>query len=318
MGSESDKMDKIKKITVVFPGQASQYVEMGKEFIESVPECADIIREGERITALPLMEKILKGPMEELTRTLICQPAVFAVSMVCWHMLKKTGVAPFAFAGHSLGEYSALVASGTITLDEGFFIVKKRALIMDEISAKADGTMLAVLGMKLTDLEHVLKDFPDVEIANINSDAQVVVGGKRKELEKFNLYLRQKKVKGILLNVSGPFHTSLMGKAGELLSTELDKLDFKDPETPLYLNYSGQKAIDGRDVKEGLVKQMSSPVKWLDIIKSIAAEENNVFVEVGPKKVLKKIIEGIVPGAVVFNVEDNGSLNTLIEYLKQG
>jgi|LSQX01.2.fsa_nt_gb [acyl-carrier-protein] S-malonyltransferase len=313
MGGKSYKMDKIKNLTVVFPGQASQYVGMGKEFIESVPECADIIREGEKITALPLLDKIMNGPLEELTRTLICQPAVFGVSMVCWHILKKNGFTPSAVAGHSLGEYSALVASGVLTLSEGFYIVKKRAHIMDEISGKVDGSLMAVLGMKLSDVEDVLKEFPDIEVSNHNSDSQIVVGGKKEALEKLNLYLKQKRIKGIMLNVSGPFHTSLMKKAGELISVELDKLDFKDPKIPLYLNYSGEKAIDGQEVKEGLIKQISTTVRWLDIIKNIG---EGVFVEVGPKKVLKRIIEGILPESKVFNVEDNRSLTDFIESMK--
>lgn len=308
-------MDKDKKLTVVFPGQGSQYVGMGKEFIESVPECAAIIKQGEKITALPLMDKIMNGPMEEITRTLICQPAVFAVNMVCWHIFKQKVCLPSAVAGHSLGEYSALVASGVLSLDEGFFIVKKRAHIMDEISSKVNGILLAVLGMNLIDVEHILKDFPEVEIANVNSDTQIVVGGRKKDIENFNLYLRQKNIKGIPLNVSGPFHTSLMRTAGHLLSTELDKLDFKDPKIPLYLNYSGEMARDGQEVKEALVQQIYSPVKWLDIIKNSVNRGTDIFVEVGPKKVLKKIIERIVPDATVLNVENNGSLKTVMEYL---
>mgnify|MGYP001204057088 CR=1 FL=1 len=309
-------MDKRQEIAVLFPGQASQYVGMGKEFIERIPECAGIVREGEKITSLPLMDRIMNGPIEDLTRTLICQPAVFAISMVCWHVYRKAAPVPFAVAGHSLGEYSALVASGVITMDEGYYIIKKRAQIMDSISAASGGSMLAVIGMKLADLEHVLADFPGVEIANMNSDSQIVVGGRKDILESFNLYLRQKKVKGIMLNVSGPFHTSLMEKAGELISGELAKLDFKDPDIPLYLNYSGSRARDGGEVKEGLVRQISSPVRWLDIVRGIYGEGCRVFVEVGPKKVLKKIVEGIVPDAFVMNLEDEGSLGLLEDFLK--
>jgi len=169
--------------------------------------------------------------------------------------------------------------------------------------------------MKLKDVEHILEEFPGAEVANINSDAQVVVGGRKGVLEKLNTYLRQKRIKGILLNVSGPFHTSLMKEAGDLLAPELEKLDFKDPELPVYLNYSGEKALDRQEIKRGLVEQISSPVRWVDIVNNIANGGIEIFVEIGPKKVIRKIVEGILPGVSVFNVEDKGSLEMLKENL---
>ncbi|MBN1446090.1 MAG: ACP S-malonyltransferase [Candidatus Omnitrophica bacterium] len=317
MGSESDKMDEIRKFSAVFPGQASQYVGMGKDFIDNVPGCAGIIRLGGEITSLPLMEKIMSGPMEDLTRTLICQPAVFGISMVCWHAFGKTGLLPRCVAGHSLGEYTALAAAKVISLEDGFVLVKRRAQIMDEISESAGGGLSAVIGLKLEEVENLLKDFPGVSISNINSRSQIVVGGKKEKLEKFNVFLKSRKAKGIMLNVSGPFHTPLMEKASVLLAEEIEKINFSDPEVPVYLNYSGVKTTDKEEIKRGLIKQVCSPVRWVSTIENISAdEEDGVFVEVGPKTVLKKLIEGILPCSSVFNVEDTASLDKAVKGLK--
>ncbi len=310
-------MDKMRRFSAVFPGQASQYVGMGKDFIENVPGCADIMRTGEEITSLPLMEKIMSGPMEDLTRTLICQPAVFGISMVCWHAFGRAGLLPCCVAGHSLGEYSALAAAKAISLEDGFALVTRRAQIMDEISEGAGGGLSAVIGLKLEEIENLLKDFPAVSISNINSPVQIVVGGKKEELEKFNAFLKSRKAKGIMLNVSGPFHTPLMEKAADLLAGEIEKIKFSDPEVPVYLNHSGVRTMDREEIKRGLIKQVCSPVKWVAIIENIAADEkDSVFVEVGPKAVLKKLIEGIIPGASVFNVEDKVSLENAVKGLK--
>ncbi len=307
----------MKKFAVVFPGQASQYVGMGKEFIDNVPGCADIIKTGEQITGLPLMERIMSGPAEELTRTLVCQPAIFGISMVCWNAFAKNGFFPCSVAGHSLGEYSALAASSVMSVDAGFRIVRERARIMDEISQKSDGGLLAVIGLELCELETLLKDFEGIEISNINSRAQVVVGGRKAELEKFNASLKERKIKGIMLNVSGPFHTSLMKKASEMLEGEIAGTGFGDPEIPVYLNYSGKRTTGGEEIKKGLVRQIFSPVRWVETIENICKEENpEVFIEVGPKKVLKKLIESLVPGKQVLNVEDNASLANTMEMLK--
>lgn len=307
----------MKKFAVVFPGQASQYVGMGKEFIDSIPGCAEIIKTGEKITGLPLMEKIISGPMEELTRTLFCQPAIFGISMVCWHVFEKNGFLPCSVAGHSLGEYSALAAAKAVSIETGFHIVKERARIMDEISRKSDGGLLAVLGIQLQDVENLLKDFPEIEVSNINSPAQVVVGGRKTELEKFSVFLKERRLKGIMLNVSGPFHTSLMKEASGMLGKEIAGADFNDPEIPVYLNHSGRVTTDREEIKRGLVRQVFSPVRWVETVENISSDEKTgVFVEVGPKKVLKKLIEGILPGSLVLNVEDNASLANTTAVLK--
>ncbi|MDD3725682.1 MAG: ACP S-malonyltransferase [Candidatus Ratteibacteria bacterium] len=310
-------MDKIKNFSVVFPGQASQYIGMGKEFIENIPGCADIIKKGEDITSIPLMEKIMQGPMEELTRTLICQPAVFAINMVCWYALTNKGLYPNSVAGHSLGEYSALVASKTISLEEGFYLVKRRAEIMDELSGRVDGGLLAIIGLSIEELENILNTFDGISIANINSYRQIVVGGNKETLKNFYSFLRERKIKSVMLNVSGPFHTLYMKEASYYLADEIEKVHFKNPEIPVYLNYSGEKNVDKEEIKKGLIYQIYSPVRWVTTIENIVKDEKDVvFVEVGPKTVLKRLIEEIIPTLKVFNVEDRASLDSTLKGLR--
>jgi [acyl-carrier-protein] S-malonyltransferase len=313
MGSKPYKMD---RVGLVFPGQASQYVGMGQDFFSEIEQCKDILAKGEELTGLPLTEKITSGPIEELTRTLICQPAVFATSLVCWEALKKKlDFIPFAVGGHSLGEYTALVVSGTITMEDAFIIVKKRAEIMDEISGQVDGALLAVIGEPIDVVESMVKKFEGIEIANINSPSQIVIGGSKNNLQKIYAYLRKNKIKAVFLKVSGPFHTSLMKEAGKKLACELDKIEFQNPQIPLYVNALGTRVSDKETVRDALIKQLYSPVKWIDNITNMKADGTNVFLEVGPKNVLKKLLEKIIPGTVVLNVENKETLQNTVEIL---
>ncbi len=306
------------KFGIVFPGQASQYVGMGKEILEENKKYIEIIEIGEKITNLPLKEKIFNGPIEDLTRTLICQPAVFGTSLICWKYFKeKTDIVPFSFAGHSLGEFTALCASGVFTIEEGFYIVKKRAEIMDEISQKVDGSLIAVVGVNINDLEKIIKNF-DVEISNINSYTQIVIGGKKYELEKLSDYLKERKIKSIFLKVSGPFHTKFMKEASEILKNEIEKIDFKDAKIPVYMNFSAKKVIDRNEIKENILKQLYSPVRWVEIIENMVNDGTDCFVEVGPKNVLKKLIETIVPHIPSFNIENPQTLSDFLKFLEGG
>lgn len=306
------------KIGIVFPGQASQYVGMGKDIIEENKKFIEILKIGERITNLPLIEKIFNGPMEELTRTLICQPCVFGVSIIIWkYFQERINLKPTCIAGHSLGEYTALCAGNVFTIEEGFYIVKKRAEIMDEISQKVDGGLLAIVGIPLNEVENIIKNFDGIEISNINSYTQIVVGGKRGNLEKLSTYLKEKRIKSIFLKVSGPFHTSCMKEASEILSKEMEKIDIKNSEIPVYLNFSAKKTVDKDEIKEALLKQIFSPVRWLEIIENMKSEVD-CFLEIGPKNVLKKLIETITPDTPTFNIENKQTMEEFYDYFKKG
>ncbi|MCM8802564.1 MAG: ACP S-malonyltransferase, partial [Candidatus Omnitrophica bacterium] len=293
------------KISVVFPGQASQYVGMGKEIIEENSKYREILEIGEKITGLPIIEKIYNGPIEELTRTLYCQPSVFGISLVCWKYFKdKTEITPFCLAGHSLGEYTGLCVGSVFSIEEGFYLVKRRAQIMDEVSQKVDGSLLAILGISLRDVEEIIRNFNEVEVSNINSYTQIIVGGPKSELEKLEKYLKGKRIKSIFLKVSGPFHTKYMKQASEEMKKEIEKINFKNSEVPIYLNYSAKKTVDKEEIKDGLLKQFYSSVRWIEIIENMVKDGVDCFVEIGPKNVLKKLIESIFPDIPSFNIEN--------------
>lgn len=317
MGSQFNKVVKM-KIGIVFPGQASQYIGMGKEIIEENKKYIEILETGEKITGLPLIEKIFKGPIEELTKTLYCQPSVFGISLICWnYFCNKTEITPYCLAGHSLGEYTALCASNVFSIEEGFYIVKKRAEIMNEISEKVDGTLLAIIGVSIKEIKEIIKNY-DVEISNINSYTQIVIGGKKDELEKLNNCLKERRIKGIFLKVSGPFHTRFMKDGVELLKREIEKIEFRNPKFPVFLNFSAEKTLDKEEIKEGILKQLYSPVRWLEIIENMKNEGISCFIEIGPKNVLKKLIETIVPEIPSFNIENPITLKNFISFLKEG
>ncbi|MCM8804249.1 MAG: ACP S-malonyltransferase [Candidatus Omnitrophica bacterium] len=306
------------KLGIVFPGQASQYVGMGKEIIEESKKYIEILEIGEKITNLSLIEKIFNGPMEELTRTLYCQPAVFGVSLICWkYFIEKTQILPYCISGHSLGEYTALCVSEVFSIEEGFYLVKRRAQIMDEISKKVDGTLLAIIGLPIKDIDKIIKSY-DIEISNINSYNQIVVGGKKEELEKLANYLKEKRIKNIFLKVSGPFHTKYMKEAADIFKKEIEKIDFKDPKFPIYMNFSGKKSMNKEEIKEGILKQFYLPVKWVEIIENMIKDGVACFVEVGPKNVLKKLIESINPLIPSFSIENQKTFMDFYSFFKGG
>lgn len=308
----------MKKTAVIFPGQASQYVGMGRDFLEQYPVAREILEVGEETTGLPLKNLCLNGPLEELTRTLVCQPAVFGVSLLCWEVLKRQmPVLPAAVAGHSLGEYTALTTAGVFSVRDGFAVVKRRAEIMEEISSRANGGMLAILGNSTVEVTRLLADFPGLEISNINAPQQIVVAGNKEELDRFSVFLQKRKVKARPLKVSGPFHTSLMEPGVSGLAEALDRVAVADPVYPVYANYSAQKVEKAAGAKEALLSQMVRPVRWVECVENMVRDGVEVFVEVGPGTVLKGLVGKIVPQIPVLNVENSQSLEETLEFLQR-
>ncbi|HPP13144.1 MAG TPA: ACP S-malonyltransferase, partial [bacterium] len=304
------------KIGIIFPGQGSQFVGMGKDFQED-ERSQQIFQSGEEITGLPLEQLAGNGPESELTRTIVCQPAILATDLVCWEMIRPYLSGEVHLAGHSLGEYAALVASGALSLEDGFRLVWARARAMQEAASKTEGGMLAVQGKSREEVENLILDFPGVEVSNINAPLQIVVGGPLEKISSLEEHLRKEKVKAVRLRVSGAFHTSLMKEASAVLKEVLGQIEVKPPRHPVYLNYSGRQAESPGEIKEALVRQIYSPVRWVEIIRAMARAEVSLFVEAGPRTVLSNLVQKIIPGSQTLNVRDRESLESTRERLEK-
>ncbi|MCL5674809.1 MAG: ACP S-malonyltransferase [Candidatus Omnitrophica bacterium] len=304
----------MKKTGIVFPGQGSQYVGMGKEFFDTFSEIKEIFDMGSGITGIDLAKICFEGPLETLTETSNCQVAVFAVDIACYKIMQKKFLfTPDFSAGHSLGEYSAFFSAGVLPLEDAFRIVQKRAQFMASASIKNPGSMLAILGKNENEVHKIIMDF-NVEISNINSPNQLVVGGKKPDIENLADYLGQNHIRAIPLKVSGAFHTSLMGEAVQSLKEEFEKIEFAAPVFPVYTNFSGEILKDKDSIKEALLKQVISPVQWVKIVRDFP--KDSMVIELGPKKVLSELINKISPGIKTLNVEDKNTLEETLKFLK--
>ena len=286
--------------SVIFPGQGSQIVGMGKEFYEKYDLVKNFFKEADEVLDFPLSKIILEGPKEELDLTTNTQPAIFLISYSIFQVIKKEfnidlNKAKF-FAGHSLGEYSALSCAGYLNFHDTIKILKVRGSAMQNSVPKGEGGMLAVLGTTVEDIENVLKKNQnnfEAEIANDNSIGQIVLSGKTKDLEKLGSYLKENKIKNIKLPVSAPFHCSLMNKATEIMKKELDNLTFKKGTNPLISNITADEIFNADELKDLLVKQIENRVRWRESILNMIEKGVDQFIEIGPGKVLAGLVKRI-------------------------
>jgi [acyl-carrier-protein] S-malonyltransferase len=286
--------------SVIFPGQGSQIVGMGKEFYEKYDLVKNFFKEADEVLDFPLSKIILEGPKDELDLTTNTQPAIFLISYSIFQVIKKEfnidlNKAKF-FAGHSLGEYSALSCAGYLNFHDTIKILKLRGSAMQNSVPKGEGGMLAVLGTTVEDIENVLKKNQNnfvAEIANDNSTGQIVLSGKTKDLEKLSSYLKENKIKNIKLPVSAPFHCSLMNKATEIMKKELDNLTFKKGSNPLISNITADEIFNADELKDLLVKQIENRVRWRESILNMINKGVDQFIEIGPGKVLTGLVKRI-------------------------
>lgn len=304
-------------IAFVFPGQGSQYVGMGKEFYQSCPQAVEIFNRADTVLGFPLARLCFEGPAEELAKTANTQPAVLTVSIACLEIFKNTGgPVPAALAGHSLGEYTALVAANAVSFEDAVSLVRKRGQYMQETVPLGTGGMAAVMGIASDAVQEVCRKASSkgiVEAVNLNCPGQVIVAGNMAGLEAAEQEAKKAGAKRFTrLPVSAPFHTSLMVPAGERLARDLAKVKISDPEIPVVANVSADFVRTGMAVKDLLIKQVYSAVRWEESIRFLCASGIKAFIEIGPGKVLSGLIRKINREVLVYNVEDRTSLEKVL------
>jgi [acyl-carrier-protein] S-malonyltransferase len=306
-------------IAFVFPGQGSQAVGMGRGLFEAFPESRAVYEEADAALGLALSRLCFEGPESELQLTANTQPALLATSVAALRPLVNRGVRPEWVAGHSLGEYTALVAAGAIDLADAVRTVRRRGEYMQEAVPVGVGAMAAILGLDLAAAEEACREAAGGEVvspANINSPGQVVIAGHAAAVERAAALCRSRGAKrAVKLPVSAPFHCALMKPAQDRLASELAKVPFRDPVVPLVNNVDARVVRDGVACRDGLVRQVSGAVRWQESVELLAREGVDVFVEVGPGTVLGGLVRKIVRDARVLNVGSPESLEAAVAAL---
>tara|TARA_Y100001970_G_scaffold54530_1_gene69160 strand:- start:8974 stop:9906 length:933 start_codon:yes stop_codon:yes gene_type:complete len=304
--------------SVIFPGQGSQSVGMMSKLYKDYSYIKELFDKADEILGNSLSSIILNGPKEKLDETENTQPAIFLASYSIYEVIKKETTinlnnAKF-FAGHSLGEYSALTASGSINFDSALKLLQKRGKAMQSAVPKGQGGMLAILGEKIENINELFntnKGKFACYIANDNSNGQIVVSGKNKDLEILTDELKKKSIKNIRLPVSAPFHSKLMSPATEIMKTEIMNTTFNDSKIAIISNVTSNEVKKSEDIKDLLIKQIESPVRWRESIIYMIKNEVKNFVEIGPGKILSGMIKRIDRNVNIVSVNELNDLKNI-------
>jgi len=289
------------KIAVLFPGQGSQYIGMGSEFINSDPDCNAIMETAESVCDFPIRDMIINGPMEELTRAVHLQPSITVTNLICYCAMSKALAGNHSiscFAGHSLGEYSALCAAGVLNIEDTIRLVTQRGALMEREGIENPGGMRAVLGLTIEEIEKILADYSGgfiVTAANHNTEQQVVISGEIEGMDEVGKFIEKEGGRVIPLNVIVANHSPLVAGAVPDFQSFMSGITFNTPQIPVYFNVSSEIQENPDIIKDMMARQIASRVRWFEIITKMMEKGVDTFIEVGPKTVLKGMIRKIAP-----------------------
>jgi len=309
------------KLAFLFPGQASQYSGMGRDLAENFPESRAVFDDADSALGFPISKVCFEGTEDELKLTENTQPAILAVSIAAFRALEKRGIIPDFAAGHSLGEYSALVAAGALDFSTAVKLVRGRGRYMQEAVPPGEGAMAAILGLSPSDVAEVCRKAAQGEIvssANLNSPEQTVISGAASAVKRAVEIASQSGAKrAVILPVSAPFHCALMAPAQKRLEPDLRAAHFSKLRFPVVNNVDGETVSSGDEAREALIRQVTQPVRWLDSVHDMIESGVTIFVEVGPGKVLLGLLRQIDRSVRGLNVEDAASLQAALDKIAQ-